>query len=269
VLTASVFTTVRTYADAVSTPSASSTPSSTPAPAERLTVLVVDDDPTVAEVVVAYLERAGLHAVHAAAGSSALSAFVAASPDLVVLDLMLPDLDGLEVCRRLRATSDVPVIMLTALGDEVDRVLGLEVGADDYVTKPFSPRELVLRVQSVLRRAARDSDGSATTRLHPVLSDGDLVLDTAAHTAERAGEPLALTSREYDLLAFLLANTGRAFTRAELMEQVWGWSFGDQSTVTVHVRRLREKVEPDATAPSRLMTVWGVGYRWDASEATT
>jgi DNA-binding response OmpR family regulator len=159
--------------------------------------------------------------------------------------------------------------MLTALGDEVDRVLGLEVGADDYVTKPFSPRELVLRVQSVLRRAARDFEAPAATPHHPVLRDGDLVVDTAAHTAVRAGRPLPLTSREFDLLAFLLANTGRAFTRAELMEQVWGWSFGDQSTVTVHVRRLREKVEPDATAPCRLMTVWGVGYRWDPSEVTT
>ncbi len=261
---AGVLATSRTYADAVSTPSA--TPTSL---AERPTVLVVDDDPTVAEVVVTYLERAGLHAVHAEDGMSALSVFAAASPDLVVLDLMLPDLDGLEVCRRLRATSNVPVIMLTALGDEVDRVLGLEVGADDYVTKPFSPRELVLRVQSVLRRAARDSDASTATLHDPVLRDGDLVLDTTAHTAEREGEPLPLTSREFDLLAFLLANTGRAFTRAELMEQVWGWSFGDQSTVTVHVRRLREKVEPDPTAPSRLKTVWGVGYRWDPSEATT
>lgn len=250
------------YPDAVST----STDSTTPSSEVRPTVLVVDDDRTVAEVVVTYLERAGLRAVHADDGSSALGAFAAESPDLVVLDLMLPDLDGLEVCRRLRATSDVPVIMLTALGAEVDRVLGLEVGADDYVTKPFSPRELVLRVQSVLRRAARDPEGLPAPPQDPVLRDGDLALDTAAHTAERAGEPLPLTSREFDLLAFLLANTGRAFTRGELMEQVWGWSFGDQSTVTVHVRRLREKVEPDPTNPSRLMTVWGVGYRWDAQE---
>ena len=166
---------------------------------------------------------------------------------------MLPDLDGLEVCRRLRATSDVPVIMLTALGDEVDRVLGLEVGADDYVTKPFSPRELVLRVQSVLRRAARDSEASAATRHRPgPPRRRPRPRHRGAHRRCAQGEPLPLTSREFDLLAFLLANTGRAFTRAELMEQVWGWSFGDQSTVTVHVRRLREKVEPDATAPSRL-----------------
>ncbi len=264
-----MLTAMRTYADAVSTPS-SSAPPLTPAPTASLaTVLVVDDDRTVAEVVVTYLERAGLRTLHAADGASALTAFTAESPDLVVLDLMLPDLDGLEVCRRIRSSSDTPVIMLTALGDEVDRVLGLEVGADDYVTKPFSPRELVLRVQSVLRRAAREPDDAAATHPHRVLRDGDLVLDTAAHTAAKAGEPLPLTSREFDLLAFLLANPARAFTRAELMEQVWGWSFGDQSTVTVHVRRLREKVEPMPTTPVRLMTVWGVGYRWDSEEANS
>ncbi|MCZ3389941.1 MAG: response regulator transcription factor [Actinomycetia bacterium] len=231
-------------------------------------MLVVDDDRTVAEVVVTYLERAGMRAVHAPDGASALTAFTTESPDLVVLDLMLPDLDGLEVCRRIRTSSDTPVIMLTALGDEVDRVLGLEVGADDYVTKPFSPRELVLRVQSVLRRAAREPADPGAIHQGPVLRDGDLVLDTTAHTAARAGEPLPLTSREFDLLAFLLANPARAFTRAELMEKVWGWSFGDQSTVTVHVRRLREKVEPLPTTPVRLVTIWGVGYRWDRVEAT-
>jgi two-component system response regulator ResD len=241
----------------------SDTPATIAPEGDLATVLVVDDDPTVAEVVITYLERAGLRAVHAANGATALAAFESEAPDLVVLDLMLPDLDGLEVCRRLRVTSDVPVIMLTALGGEVDRVLGLEVGADDYVTKPFSPRELVLRVQSVLRRAARNPSDPSAAAQEPVLRDGDLALDTTAHTATRGGQTLPLTSREFDLLAFLMAHPGRAFTRAELMEQVWGWSFGDQSTVTVHVRRLREKVEPVATTPSRLMTVWGVGYRWD------
>jgi DNA-binding response OmpR family regulator len=260
-----------TYADTVSTPSRSpKTPAAegddaSPSATVPARVLVVDDDPTVAEVVVTYLDRAGLQAVHAATGASGLAAFDAEAPDLVVLDLMLPDLDGLEVCRRLRSTSDVPVIMLTALGGEVDRVLGLEVGADDYVTKPFSPRELVLRVQSVLRRSGGDSTGLSPPSVDPVLRDADLVLDTTAHTALRGDDPLPLTSREFDLLAFLLAHPGRAFTRGELMEQVWGWSFGDQSTVTVHVRRLREKVEPNPTEPTRLMTVWGVGYRWDAA----
>ena len=178
--------------------------------------------------------------------------------DLVVLDLMLPGIDGLEVCRRLRSTSDVPVIMLTALGSETDRVVGLERGADDYVTKPFSPRELVLRVESVLRRAG-DRTGPEQGRLE----DGDIVVDLARHEASLAGRPLALTTREFDLLRFLLAHPGVAFSREELLQQVWGWSFGDHSTVTVHVRRLREKVERDPTMPERLVTVWGVGYRWE------
>ena len=179
--------------------------------------------------------------------------------DLVVLDLMLPGIDGLEVCRRLRATSDVPVIMLTALGSETDRVVGLERGADDYVTKPFSPRELVLRVESVLRRAGDRTSPEPGGRLE----DGDLVVDLGRHEASLDGRPLALTAREFDLLRFLLAHPGTAFSREDLLQQVWGWSFGDHSTVTVHVRRLREKVERDPTMPERLVTVWGVGYRWE------
>jgi DNA-binding response OmpR family regulator len=224
-------------------------------------VLVVDDDPTVSEVVVSYLQRAGHDVELAADGMAALALAEANPPDLVVLDLMLPGLDGLEVCRRLRARTDVPVVMLTALGDEADRVLGLEVGADDYVTKPFSPRELVLRVNSVLRRSGPPGDLPSEGPL--TLVDGDLHIDVVAHRATRAGAELALTAREFDLLAFLLRHPGQAFDRKELMDQVWGWSFGDQSTVTVHVRRLREKVEPDPSEPRRLVTVWGVGYRWD------
>ena len=176
---------------------------------------------------------------------------------------MLPGIDGLEVCRRLRATSDVPVIMLTALGSETDRVVGLERGADDYVTKPFSPRELVLRVESVLRRAG-DRTGPDQGRLE----DGDLVVDLGRHEASLDGRVLALTAREYDLLRFLLAHPGIAFSREDLLQQVWGWSFGDHSTVTVHVRRLREKVERDPTMPERLVTVWGVGYRWEPAEVS-
>ena len=221
-------------------------------------VLVVDDDPTVREVVVSYLRAADHDVVEAGDGESALERHRDAPQDLVVLDLMLPGIDGIEVCRRLRQDGDVPVIMLTALGEETDRVVGLEVGADDYVTKPFSPRELVLRVDSVLRRAGTP----ATPRR---LVDGDLVVDEAGHAAYRDGEPLPLTGREFDLLRFLLAHPGMAYSREELLEQVWGWSFGDRSTVTVHVRRLREKVEPDPTQPVRLQTVWGVGYRWEAA----
>ncbi|GCE02546.1 response regulator transcription factor [Embleya hyalina] len=220
-------------------------------------VLVVDDDPTVAEVVVGYLERAGFRTAHAADGPSALDLAAAEPPDLVVLDLMLPGMDGLDVCRRLRERGPIPVVMLTALGDEGDRVLGLEVGADDYVTKPFSPRELVLRVRSVLRRVA----GPVAAAVPSVLRHADVEVDVGAHRVFRAGRELSLTAREFDLLCFFLAAPGRAFTREELMRRVWGWEFGDQSTVTVHVRRLREKIEDDPAAPRLLVTVWGVGYR--------
>ena len=230
-------------------------------------ILVVDDDPTVAEVVQAYLRRFGMEPEHAADGPSALAAVAARVPDLVVLDLMLPGIDGLDVCRRLRAQHPrLPVIMLTALGEESDRVLGLEVGADDYVTKPFSPRELVLRVESVLRRAAPGVEPDVAAHEAESLRDGDLVLDLFAHTAVLGGTPLSLTGREFDLLAFLLVHPAQAFTREQLMNRVWGWDFGDQSTVTVHVRRLREKVEADPSKPVRLATVWGVGYRWDPQE---
>jgi DNA-binding response OmpR family regulator len=227
-------------------------------------VLVVEDDPTVAEVVVTYLRRDGFETEHAADGLTALEMAAAHRPDLVVLDLMLPGLDGLEVCRRLQADGPIAVIMLTALGSENDRVLGLEVGADDYVTKPFSPRELVLRIRSVLRRHGEVS-APATPPAEPAatLVCGPLELDVTAHKATRAGAPLSLTVREFDLLAFLLAHPGEAFTREELMRQVWGWEFGDQSTVTVHVRRLREKIEDNPAEPTLLVTVWGVGYRLD------
>jgi DNA-binding response OmpR family regulator len=222
-------------------------------------VLVVDDDPTVREVVVSYLRAGGHRVTDVGDGESALAAMRTGRADLVVLDLMLPGIDGLEVCRRIRGAGEVPVIMLTALGAETDRVMGLEMGADDYVTKPFSPRELVLRVESVLRRAGRRPDQHDVVVLH----DGDLVVDPAQHVATRAGTVLGLTVREFDLLRFLLSNPGVAWSRDDLLRDVWGWSFGDQSTVTVHVRRLREKVEVDPTRPVRLVTVWGVGYRWD------
>jgi DNA-binding response OmpR family regulator len=222
-------------------------------------VLVVDDDQTVREVVVSYLRAHGHEVLEAADGELALRTMRETPADLLVLDLMLPGIDGLEVCRSLRATSDVPVIMLTALGSETDRVMGLERGADDYVTKPFSPRELALRVDSVLRRVGERGDSAVR------LTDGNLVVDNVAHVATLDGTKLALTLREFDLLGFLVANPGTAFSRDELLQQVWGWSFGDQSTVTVHVRRLREKVEVDPTYPVRLVTVWGVGYRWDAA----
>lgn len=223
-------------------------------------ILVVDDDPTVREVVVSYLRANGHRAREASEGETALTMLRDEPADLVVLDVMLPGIDGFEVCRRLRTHDDVPIVMLTALGSESERVVGLTLGADDYVTKPFSPRELVLRVDSVLRRAGEQLEPTLE-----ILRDRDLVIDSAQHVVTRDGERLALTAREFDLVRFFVRNPGVAFTREQLLAQVWGWSFGDQSTVTVHVRRLREKVEPDPRRPVRLVTVWGVGYRWEAS----
>ncbi|PRY46585.1 response regulator transcription factor [Umezawaea tangerina] len=222
-------------------------------------VLVVDDDMTVRDVVRRYLELAGHEVRLAGDGEAALRMFAEQPPDLVVLDLMLPGIDGLEVCRRLRQRSAVPVVMLTALGEEEDRIAGLQLGADDYVTKPFSPRELALRVTSVLRRSR------ATLAPPPArtLVDGGLTVDLGARGARLDGADLSLTTREFDLLTFLMSNPGQAFDRAQLLERVWGWEFGDQSTVTVHVRRLREKIEKDSARPTRITTVWGVGYRYD------
>ncbi|MBB5075873.1 response regulator transcription factor [Nonomuraea endophytica] len=222
-------------------------------------ILVVDDDPTVAEVVARYLERDGHQVECVGDGAEALRRALARPPDLMVLDLMLPKVDGLQVCRKLRERWPVPVIMLTALGEEIDRVVGLETGADDYVTKPFSPRELALRVRSVLRRA-RGATGTAGTG---VLRDADLAVDVGAHEVRLGDAEIMLTAREFDLLAYLMRNPRQAFSRAQLLDQVWGWSFGDSSTVTVHVRRLREKIEPDPTTPQRIVTVWGVGYRYE------
>jgi DNA-binding response OmpR family regulator len=221
-------------------------------------VLIVDDDITVREVLASYLRAHRHEVVEAGDGETALRLMRSLPADLVVLDLMLPGIDGLEVCRRLRAEGDVPVIMLTALGSETDRVLGLELGADDYVGKPFSPRELALRVDSVLRRT-----GTQTPELPARLEDGGLVVDGERHVVTYDGEELALTMREFDLLRFLVAHPGVAYTREDLLQHVWGWTIGDRSTVTVHVRRLREKVEQDPRRPKRLVTVWGVGYRWE------
>ena len=226
-------------------------------------IAVVEDDHTLAGVIASYLERAGHEAQLAEDGLAGaeliLDSAIGDEPavDLVLLDLMLPKLDGLELCRRIHSRfPELPVIMLTALGDVDDRISGLEVGADDYVTKPFSPRELVLRVESVLRRSA-----GPTARRSPRLSVGLLELDPSARQASRNGEPLNLTVREFDLLAYLMAHPGTAFSREQLMREVWGWTFGDHSTVTVHVRRLREKVERVPTSPTVIQTVWGVGYR--------
>lgn len=224
-------------------------------------ILVVDDDPNVAEVVTRYLERDGFEVEVVSDGEFALQRALEEPPALVILDLMLPGLGGLEVCRRLRASAPTPVIMLTALGSESDRVIGLELGADDYVPKPFSAKELTARVKAVLRRVAGPLAG-AVPGTPSQLSDGDLIVDVPGRSATRDGRKLALTSREFELLVFLMRHPGRAFRREELLASVWGYSVGDSSTVTVHVRRLREKIEIDAGDPQRLTTVWGVGYRW-------
>ena len=224
-------------------------------------ILVVEDDSTVAEVVASYLGAAGMEVVACADGAAAVATAQSAGPDLVVLDVMLPGLDGIEVLRRFRQQGiTAPVLMLTALGDEDDRIRGLEVGADDYLTKPFSPRELVLRVQSILRRAGAAQLSPASPE---VLRDGDLVVDTGARKASLRGEPLNLTLREFDLLVHLLGNPDKVLSRDALLAAVWGWDLGDPSTVTVHVRRLREKVEERPEAPTRLVTVWGRGDRWE------
>ncbi len=232
--------------------------SPSPVQGERPRVLVVDDEPMVREVVTAYLRREGFRVVEAADGRAALELLSAGAPDLVVLDLMLPHVDGYEVMRRLRRTSDVPVILLTARADEPDRVLGLELGADDYVVKPFSPRELAARVRTVLRRTR--------PRPEPALMEFDgLVIDTRSREVLVDGDPVELTAREFELLAFLAAAPRQVFSRGQLLEQVWDSSpdYQDPSTVTVHVRRIRRKIEPDPRQPQRIVTVWGVGYRFE------
>jgi DNA-binding response OmpR family regulator len=223
-------------------------------------VLIIEDDPNVAEVVGRYLSREGYEVEIASDGVTGLERALADPPELVVLDLMLPNLGGLEVCRRIRAAAPVPVIILTALGEETDRIVGLELGADDYVAKPFSPRELTARVKAVLRRAT----GPLAPQTPPVvLRAGELEVDTTAHEARLAGELVALTAKEFDLLTYLMEHPRRAFRREELLDQVWGFSYGDTSTVTVHIRRLREKIEADPSAPRYVTTVWGVGYRFE------
>jgi DNA-binding response OmpR family regulator len=221
------------------------------------TVLVVDDEPIVRNVVVRYLEREGYRTLEAGDGETARAILEREPPELVVLDLMLPGIDGLALCRWIRARSDLPVIMLTALGEEADRIVGLEVGADDYVSKPFSPRELAARVKSVLRRSAPGS------RISGVIEAGELTIDAGTREARRNGELLKLTLREFELLWFLASNPRQVFSRGQLMESVWGYTAAlDTGTVTVHVRRLREKIEADPSQPRHLETVWGVGYRF-------
>jgi DNA-binding response OmpR family regulator len=213
----------------------------------------------VAEVVERYLKRDGHDVLVAADGRSGLEAWDAYQPDLIVLDLMLPTVDGMEVCRRIRARSQVPIIMLTARGDELDKLVGLEIGADDYITKPFSPRELAARVKTVLRRSRPQAHIESDA-----LRYGDLRINGRTRTVENARGAVDLTAREFDLLFFLSRHPGQVFTRDKLLENVWDFEFpGDDGTVTVHIRRLRAKIEADPSRPRHIRTVWGVGYKFE------
>ena len=222
-------------------------------------ILVIEDEPMVAEVVERYLRRDGYEVTLAHDGRAALDCFFREQPDLIVLDLMLPGIDGMDVCREIRKSSGVPIIMLTARGEEVDKLVGLEIGADDYVTKPFSPREIAARVKAILRRTALHTqiEGEA-------LRFDDLRINAKTRAVEDRRGPVTLTAREFDLLHFLASNPGQVFTRDQLLDHVWDFEFGgDDSTVTVHIRRLRAKVEADPSRPRHLKTVWGVGYKFE------
>ena len=239
-------------------PSMSNAPLS--APAEVKTVLVVEDEPSLASTLSYNLRKNGFNVMSASDGVSGLQAARRDNPDIIVLDLMLPKMDGLELCRRLRVDSDVPILMLTARSEELDRVVGLEMGADDYLTKPFSMRELMARVRALLRRSgARRSPAEETSRI----TAGGLELDLRGRTVRRAGREVALKPKEFDLLFFLARNAGQVFTREQLLENVWGYEFfGGSRTVDVHVRWLREKLEDDPAHPRYLLTVRGVGYKF-------
>ncbi|MCB0054066.1 MAG: response regulator transcription factor [Caldilinea sp.] len=228
------------------------------------TILVVDDEPSISEVVTLYLRRAGYQVRVAHDGTAALAELEAALPDLVVLDLMLPGVDGMEITRRLRAVGDTPIIMLTARREETDRILGLEMGADDYVVKPFSPQELVSRVRAVLRRTAQPAKRDEAAPSQRALRFADLTVDPTTRLATVRGEEIVLTAKEFDLLWFLAGHPRQVFNRDQLLDNVWGETqYIDPSTVTVHVRRLREKLEADPSTPRHILTVWGVGYKFE------
>ena len=220
-------------------------------------ILIVDDEPQIVRVLKGYLETAGFQVVTASGGTEAIAAFRHEAPDLVVLDLMLPEVDGLDVARAIRRQGDVPIIMLTARVEETDRVIGLELGADDYVTKPFSPREVVARVRAVLRRTERTELASRT------LKEGDIVLDPDKRQVTVQGRPVELTPTEFDLLAVLMETPGRVFSRMQLLDKVQGYAYeGYERTVDAHVKNLRQKIEEDPRHPRVVLTVYGLGYKF-------
>ena len=228
-------------------------------------VLVIEDEENLVEALRYNLEREGYQVRACLDGAEGLGYARASKPDLVILDVMLPSLDGLEICRILRRESDIPILFLTARGEEIDKVVGLELGADDYVTKPFSMREMIARVKGMLRRSHAGAGGGWDKASHRLIRAGDLELDLDRHSATLLGEPLSLKPREFDLLALLASNQGRAMTRDQILERVWGHDyFGETRTVDVHIRWLREKIQSYPQCPQRIITIRGVGYRFEA-----
>lgn len=225
-------------------------------------ILIVEDEPSIAEVVGLYLSRAGFQVQTAKDGKQAMSVLEKRIPDLVVMDIMLPEIDGLSLTRWLRDHSNVPIIMVTARREEIDRIAGLEMGADDYVVKPFSPQELVSRVRAVLRRVGRDQVDAESER---ALSFSTLTIDPRTRVVTVKDSQIELTAKEFDMLYLLARHPKQVFTRDQLLERVWGRAdYIDPGTVTVHVRRLREKIESDASSPKHILTVWGVGYKFES-----
>ena len=229
-------------------------------------ILVVDDEPVFIEALTISLEREGFGVIAAADGPAALKAISEKDPDLILLDVMLPGMSGIDVCREIRKSSSVPVIMVTAKGEEIDAVVGLEVGADDYITKPYRLRELIARIRAILRRSEHSPKEDETTSNSDVLVEGAVRLDLERHELSVDGELVSLALREFELLSYLMENSGRVVTRESLMQNVWGWDYiGDTKTIDVHVKRLRSKIESDPSAPLRISTIRGVGYRYERS----
>ena len=229
-------------------------------------ILVVDDEPVFIEALTISLEREGFGVVAAADGPAALKAISEKDPDLILLDVMLPGMSGIDVCREIRKSSSVPVIMVTAKGEEIDAVVGLEVGADDYITKPYRLRELIARIRAILRRSENSPKEDETSSNPEVLVEGAVRLDLERHELSVDGELISLALREFELLSYLMENSGRVVTRESLMQNVWGWDYiGDTKTIDVHVKRLRSKIESDPSAPLRISTIRGVGYRYERS----
>ena len=229
-------------------------------------ILVVDDEPVFIEALTISLEREGFGVIAAGDGPAALKAISEKDPDLILLDVMLPGMSGIDVCREIRKSSSVPVIMVTAKGEEIDAVVGLEVGADDYITKPYRLRELIARIRAILRRSENSPKEDETTSNPEVLVEGAVRLDLERHELSVDGELVSLALREFELLSYLMENSGRVVTRESLMQNVWGWDYiGDTKTIDVHVKRLRSKIESDPSAPLRISTIRGVGYRYERS----